>query len=80
MLPRSTAGVCYRIAMNNAAAEFNSASLSGHPQHMAIEWRRVGILTVWVLLILGSWGIVGGLGYLGLLGLRLLGLRLLGAA
>ncbi len=60
--------------MNNAAVEFNNTPLSGHPQQMAIEWRRVGILTVWVLLILGSWGIVGGLGYLGLLGLRLLGI------
>ncbi len=60
--------------MNNAAVEFSNTPLSGHPQQMAIEWRRVGNLTVWVLLILGSWGIVGGLGYLGLLGLRLLGI------
>ncbi len=80
MLPGSAASICYRIAMNNAAVELSNASLSGHPQQMAIDWRRVGILTVWVMLILGSWGIVGGLGYLGLLGLRLLGLRLLGIA
>ncbi len=78
MLPGSAAGACYCIAMNNAAVEFSNASLSGHPQQMVIDWRRVGILAVWVMLILGSWGIVGGLGYLGFLSLRLLGLRLLG--
>ena len=66
--------------MNNAAVEFHNATLSGHPQQTAIDWRRVGILMVWVMLILGSWGIVGGLGYLGFLGLRLLGVRLLGIA
>ena len=60
--------------MNNAVVESNNASLSGHPQQMAIDWRRVGILTVWVMLILVSWGIVGGLGYVGFLGLRLLGI------
>ena len=60
--------------MNNAAIEFYNATLSHRPQQMAIDWRRVGILTVWVMLILGSWGIVGGLGYLGFLGLRLLGI------
>ncbi len=80
MLPGSAASICYRVAMNNAAVEFSNAPLSRHPQQLAIDWRRVGILTVWVMLILGSWGIVGGLGYLGLLGLRLLGLRLLGIA
>ena len=66
--------------MNNAAVELNNASLSGHLQEMAINWRGVGILTVWAMLIIGSWGIVGGLGYLGFLGLRLLGQRLLGIA
>lgn len=66
--------------MNNAAVEFHNATLSGHPQPMAIDWQRVRILMVWVMLILGSWGIVGGLGYLGFLGLRLLGVRLLGIA
>ena len=60
--------------MNNAAVEFNDAFLSDHPQLMAINWRGVGVLTVWAMLILGSWGIVGGLGYLGFLGLRLLGI------
>ena len=60
--------------MNNAAVEFHNATLSGHPQQMAIDWRRVGILTVWVMFILGSWAIVGALGYLGVLGLRLLGI------
>ena len=60
--------------MNNTAVEFNNASLSGPLEQMAIDWRRVGILTVWVMLILGSWGIVIGLGYLGFLGLRLLGI------
>ena len=60
--------------MNKALAELNNASLSGHPQQTAIEWQRVGILAVWVMLILGSWGIVIGLGYVGFLGLRLLGI------
>ena len=60
--------------MNNAVVELNNASLSGHLQQVAIDWRRVGILTVWVMLIFGSWGIMGGLGYLGFLGLRLLGI------
>ncbi len=60
--------------MSNAAAELSNASLSGPLEQMAIDWRRVGILTVWVTLILGSWGIVAGLGYLGFLGLRLLGI------
>ena len=60
--------------MNKAVVELNSASLSGHPQQAAIEWQRVGILAIWVMLILGSWGIVVGLGYLGFLGLRLLGI------
>ena len=60
--------------MNNAAVEFSNASLSGPLERMAIDWRRVRILTVWMMLILGSWGIVGGLGYLGFLGLRLLGI------
>ena len=60
--------------MSNGAIEFSNTSLSGPLEHMAIDWRRVGILTVWVMLILGSWGIVGGLGYLGFLGLRLLGI------
>ena len=66
--------------MNNAAVEFHNATLSGHPEQVAIDWQRVGILMVWVMLILGSWGIVGGLGYLGFLGLRMLGVRLLGIA
>ncbi len=66
--------------MNNAAAELHNATLNGHPQQMAIDWQRVGILMVWVMLILGSWGLVGGLGYLGFLGLRMLGVRLLGIA
>ena len=60
--------------MNNAAVEFNNASLSGPLEQMAIDWQRVRILIVWVTLILGSWGIVGGLGYLAFLGLRLLGI------
>ena len=74
MLLGSAVSICYRVPMNNAAVEFSNAPLSRHPQQMAIDWRRVGILTVWVMLILGSWAIVGGLGYLGLLGLRLLGI------
>ena len=60
--------------MNNAAVELNNTCLSGHLQQQALDWGRVGILTVWVMLILGSWGIVVGLGYLGFLGLRLLGI------
>ena len=60
--------------MNNAAVELNNGSLSGPLEQIAIDWRRVGILMVWVMLILGSWGLVGGLGYLGFLGLRLLGI------
>lgn len=66
--------MCYRIAMNNAAVELSGAPLIGQRQQSAIDWGRVGILTVWVMLIVGSWGMVGGLGYLGLLGLRLLGI------
>ncbi len=60
--------------MNNAAVELNNASLGGHLRPVAIDWRRVGLLAIWLTLILGSWGIVGGLGYLGFLGLRLLGI------
>ena len=60
--------------MNNAAVELSGAPLIGQRQQSAIDWGRVGILTVWVMLIVGSWGMVGGLGYLGLLGLRLLGI------
>ena len=60
--------------MNNAAVELNNASLSGHPRQLAIDWRRVGILAVGAMLVLASWGVVVGLGYLGFLGLRLLGI------
>ncbi len=60
--------------MNNAAIEFTNASLSGPLEQWAIDWQRVRLLMVWVVLIFGSWGIVGGLGYLAFLGLRLLGI------
>ena len=60
--------------MNKVAVELSNLSPMTQAPPLPIEWGQAWILVVWAALIVGSWAVVGGIGYVAFLGLRFLGI------
>ena len=59
-------------AFVNQTSDSNAAGAIAAPGS-SINWRSVGVLATWMLLIAGSWALVVGLGWLAYVGLRFAG-------